>query len=97
MDAIRRNTAIEFIQVRHEEGAALAASFEAKYTGDLAVCLGTSGPGSIHLLNGLYDAKMEASPVLALTGQIETDLIGTDYFQEVDMMHLYSWFFRNRK
>ena len=90
MDAIRRNTAIEFIQVRHEEGAALAASFEAKYTGDIAVCMGTSGPGSIHLLNGLYDAKMEASPVLALTGQIETDLIGTDYFQEVDMMHLYS-------
>ena len=90
MDAIRRNKAIEFIQVRHEEGAALAASFEAKYTGDIAVCMGTSGPGSIHLLNGLYDAKMESSPVLALTGQIETDLIGTDYFQEVDMMHLYS-------
>ena len=90
MDALRRDRRIEFIQVRHEEGAALAASFQSKYTGELSVCMGTSGPGSIHLLNGLYDAKMESMPVLALTGQIETDLLGTDYFQEVDMMHLYS-------
>ena len=90
MDAIRRDRRIAFIQVRHEEGAALAASFQSKYTGDISVCMGTSGPGSIHLLNGLYDAKMESMPVLALTGQIETDFLGTDYFQEVDMMHLYA-------
>ena len=90
MDAIRRSGKIEFVQVRHEEGAALAAAFEAKVTGKPTICMGTSGPGSIHLLNGLYEAKMDHLPVIALTGQIETDLIGTDYFQEVDMMGLFS-------
>ncbi len=90
MDAIRTSGKIDFVQVRHEEGAALAAAFEAKVTGNPTVCMGTSGPGSIHLLNGLYEAKMDHLPVIALTGQIETDLIGTDYFQEVDTMDLFS-------
>ena len=85
MDAIRKNGKIQFIQVRHEEGAALAASFESKISGKVTACMGTSGPGSIHLLNGLYDAKMDHSSVIALTGQVETDLIGTDYFQEVNL------------
>jgi pyruvate dehydrogenase (quinone) len=90
MDAIRKNKKIEFIQVRHEEGAALAASFESKMTGKVSVCMGTSGPGSIHLLNGLYDAKLDHSSVIALTGQVETELIGTDYFQEVNLKGLFS-------
>lgn len=90
MDAIRTSGKIDFVQVRHEEGAALAAAFESKVTGNPTVCMGTSGPGSIHLLNGLYEAKMDHLPVIALTGQIETDLIGTDYFQEVDTMDLFS-------
>ncbi|MGP6239916.1 thiamine pyrophosphate-dependent enzyme [Cuniculiplasma sp. SKW4] len=89
MDAIRKNEKVEFVQVRHEEGAALEAAFDSKYTGELSVCMGTSGPGSIHLLNGLYEAKMDHVPVLALTGQIETDLLGKEYFQEVDMMDLF--------
>ena len=90
MDAIRKSGKVEFIQVRHEEGAAMAAAFESKVSGRPTVCMGTSGPGSIHLLNGLYEAKMDHLPVIALTGQIETDLLGTDYFQEVDTMDLFS-------
>lgn len=89
IDAIRRNKDIEYIQVRHEEGGALSASFESKYTGKLSACMGTSGPGSIHLLNGLYDAKMQHVPVIALTGQIETDLSKHDYFQEVNLVKLF--------
>ncbi|OWP57152.1 MAG: pyruvate dehydrogenase [Thermoplasmatales archaeon B_DKE] len=89
MDAIRQNPGIKFIQARHEEGAALEAAFESKFTGKVTVCVGTSGPGSIHLLNGLYDAKMEGVPVIALTGQVETDLIGSDYFQEINTNRLF--------
>lgn len=89
MDAIRKNGNVKFVQVRHEEGAALEAAFDSKYTGELSVCMGTSGPGSIHLLNGLYEAKMDHVPVLALTGQIETDLTGKEYFQEVDLINLF--------
>jgi len=89
VDAIRRNPALKFIQVRHEEGGALAASFEAKFTGSLAAVLGTSGPGSVHLLNGLYDAKLEHSPVVALTGQVKTESIGLDSPQEVNLLKLY--------
>ena len=59
-----------------------------KYTGQLGVCLATSGPGAIHLLNGLYDAKMDGAPVLALTGQTYHDLMGTRYQQEVDLLSL---------
>ena len=89
MDAIRRNKEIKYIQVRHEEGAAFAASVESKLTGNVTACMGTSGPGSIHLLNGLYDAKMDHASVIALTGQVESDMIGHDYFQEVDMVKLF--------
>jgi pyruvate oxidase len=80
---------INFIQVRHEEAGALAASAYAKLTGKLGVCMGIAGPGAIHLLNGLYDAKLDKAPVLAIVGQVETDLIGTDFFQEVDLVNLF--------
>ncbi len=76
---------IRFIQVRHEEAAAFAACGYAKYTGRLGVCLATSGPGGIHLLNGLYDAKCDGQPVLAITGHTFHDLIGTHYQQDVDL------------
>lgn len=76
---------MRFIQVRHEEAAAFAACGYAKYTGKLGVCLATSGPGGIHLLNGLYDAKCDGQPVLAITGHTFHDLIGTHYQQDVDL------------
>src|SRR5947208_11427658 len=80
---------IQFIQVRHEEAAAFAACGYAKYTGRLGVCLATSGPGGIHLLNGLYDAKCDGQPVLAITGHTFHDLIGTHYQQDVDLDKLF--------
>jgi pyruvate dehydrogenase (quinone)/pyruvate oxidase len=80
---------IRFIQVRHEEAAAFAACAYAKFTGKLGVCVATSGPGAIHLLNGLYDAKMDGAPVLALTGQQYSDLLGSHYQQEVNLLSLY--------
>jgi pyruvate dehydrogenase (quinone) len=89
-DAIRREERIEWIGVRHEEVAAFAASAQAQLTGDLAVCMGTVGPGSIHLLNGLYDAKKSHAPVLAIWGQVPLPEIGTDFFQEVDNNRLFS-------
>jgi pyruvate dehydrogenase (quinone)/pyruvate oxidase len=90
MEALRtRQEQIAFVQVRHEEAAAFMACGYAKYTGRLGVCLATSGPGAIHLLNGLYDAKMDGAPVLALTGQTYHDLIGTRYQQEVDLLSLF--------
>src|SRR5918911_5720247 len=80
---------IRFIQVRHEEAAAFAACGYAKYTGRLGVCIATSGPGGIHLLNGLYDAKEDGQPVLAITGHTFHDLIGTHFQQDVDLDKLY--------
>ncbi len=80
---------LRFVQVRHEESAAFAACGYAKYTGRLGVCLATSGPGGIHLLNGLYDAKCDGQPVLAITGHTFHDLIGTHYQQDVDLDKLY--------
>ena len=80
---------IRFVQVRHEEGAAFMACGYAKFTGRLGVCLATSGPGAIHLLNGLYDAKMDGAPVLALTGQTYHDLMGMRYQQEVNLLGLF--------
>lgn len=80
---------LRFIQVRHEEAAAFAACGYAKYTGRLGVCLATSGPGGIHLLNGLYDAKCDGQPVLAITGHTFHDLIGTYYQQDVDLDKLF--------
>jgi pyruvate dehydrogenase (quinone)/pyruvate oxidase len=90
MEALRtRQDRIAFVQVRHEEAAAFMACGYAKYTGRLGVCLATSGPGAIHLLNGLYDAKMDGASVVALTGQTYHDLIGMRYQQEVDLLSLY--------
>ncbi|KAA0022193.1 thiamine pyrophosphate-dependent enzyme [Antrihabitans cavernicola] len=83
-DAIRRDGRIEWVGVRHEETAAFAAGAQAQLTGNLGVCAGTVGPGSIHLLNGLYDAKKSHAPVLAICGQVPTAELGSDYFQEVD-------------
>ncbi len=83
-DAIRRRDGIEWVGVRHEEVAAFAAGAQAQLTGRLGVCAGTVGPGSIHLLNGLYDAAKSHAPVLAITGQVEVGLLGTNYFQEID-------------
>ncbi|HEX3723919.1 MAG TPA: thiamine pyrophosphate-dependent enzyme [Nitrolancea sp.] len=80
---------MRFIQVRHEEAAAFAACAYAKYSGRLGVCLATSGPGGIHLLNGLYDAKCDGQPVLAITGHTFHDLINTHYQQDVDLDRLY--------
>jgi pyruvate dehydrogenase (quinone) len=80
---------MRFIQVRHEEAAAFAACGYAKFTGRLGVCLATSGPGGIHLLNGLYDAKCDGQPVLAITGHTFHDLIGTQYQQDVDLDKLF--------
>jgi pyruvate dehydrogenase (quinone) len=89
-EALRANQKrIRFVQVRHEEAAAFAACGYAKYTGRLGVCLATSGPGGIHLLNGLYDAKCDGQPVLAITGHTFHDLIGTHYQQDVDLDKLY--------
>jgi pyruvate oxidase len=89
LEAIRKQDKIKFIHVMHEEAGAFAASAQAKLTGELAVCVGTAGPGGIHLLNGLYDAKMDHAPVLAITGQVETSMIGTAYHQEVDLQALF--------
>jgi len=90
MEALReRKDKIRFIQVRHEESAAFMACAYAKYTGKLGVCLATSGPGGIHLLNGLYDAKLDSQPVLALTGMAFHDLIGTHSQQDVALDKLF--------
>ena len=83
-DAIRREERVEWIGTRHEEAAAFAAGAQAQLTGTVGVCMGTVGPGSIHLLNGLYDAKKSHAPVLALCGQVPLAELGSDYFQEVD-------------
>jgi pyruvate dehydrogenase (quinone) len=90
MEALRtRQDRVRFVQVRHEEAAAFMACAYAKYTGRLGCCLATSGPGGIHLLNGLYDAKMDGAPVLAVTGQTYSDLKGSNFQQEVNMVALF--------
>ena len=90
MEGLRqRQDSVRFIQVRHEEAAAFMACAYGKYTGRLGCCLATSGPGAIHLLNGLYDAKMDQAPVLAITGQTFSDLKGSNFQQEVNLVHLY--------
>jgi hypothetical protein len=80
---------IRFIHVRHEESAAFMACAYAKFTGRLGVCIATSGPGGIHLLNGLYDAKLDGAPVLAITGLQHSDLIGTLTQQDVALDKLF--------
>jgi pyruvate dehydrogenase (quinone) len=82
VDAVRRNSAIDWIQVRHEEAAAFAAGAEAQLTGKLAACAGSCGPGNLHLINGLYDAHRSMAPVLALASHIPSSEIGSGYFQE---------------
>ncbi len=90
IDAIRRQDQIQLVGVRHEEAGALAASAQAKLTGNLSACMGTSGPGAIHLLNGLYDAKLDHAPIIAITGQVATGFIGTEYHQEVRLERLFA-------
>ena len=85
----RHQDKVDFVQVRHEEQAAFMACAHAKFTGELGVCLATSGPGAIHLLNGLYDAKNDHVPVLALCGQSATTAMGSEFQQEVDLHSLY--------
>jgi pyruvate dehydrogenase (quinone) len=83
------DTGIEFFQTRHEELAAFMACAHAKFSGEVGVCLATSGPGAIHLLNGLYDAKMDHQPVVAIVGQQSRMSLGGDYQQEVDLLSLF--------
>ena len=91
MEALRqRQSKIKFILVRHEESAAFMACAYAKYTGKLGVCVATSGPGAIHLLNGLYDAKADNTPVIAITGTTYTDLMNSSYQQDVNLLQLFS-------
>ena len=85
----RTGDQFDFVQARHEELAAFMATAHAKYTGELGVCLATSGPGAIHLLNGLYDAKLDHQPVLAIVGQQALTALGGHYQQEVDLVSLF--------
>lgn len=90
MEVLRaKQDEIRFIQTRHEESAAFMACAYAKYTGRLGCCLATSGPGAIHLLNGLYDAKSDQAPVLAITGQTYSDLKGSQFQQDIDTVSLF--------
>src|ERR1700709_334696 len=89
-DALRRRKAIEWIHVRHEEGAAFAAGAEAHLTGQLAVCAGSCGPGNLHLINGVYDCHRRRWPVRAIAAHIPTDEIGSGYFQETDPRALFA-------
>src|SRR5881394_752867 len=90
MEGLRRHQdRIRFVLVHHEEAAAFMATGYAKCTGRLGVCIATSGPGGIHLLNGLYDAKLDHMPVLAITGMQESQMLGTGYQQEVALEKLY--------
>src|SRR6201995_1123916 len=82
-DAVRKSE-IEWIGVRHEEGAALAASGQAKLTGGLGACAGTTGPGSTHLVAGLYEAARDHAPVLALSGDMPREMHGTDFIQSTE-------------
>src|SRR3954449_10628427 len=90
MESLRaRQDRIRFVSVRHEEAAAFMATGYAKFTGKLGVCLATSGPGGIHLLNGLYDAKLDGQPVLAITGHHFHDLIDTHAQQDINLDRLF--------
>ncbi|HEX5457915.1 MAG TPA: thiamine pyrophosphate-binding protein, partial [Candidatus Nitrosotalea sp.] len=86
----RRKDKIKFILVRHEESAAFMACAYAKYTGKLGACVVTSGPGATHLLTGLYDAKADGAPVLAITGNTYSDMMGSKYQQDVNLLQLFS-------
>ncbi|ASN05910.1 pyruvate oxidase [Virgibacillus necropolis] len=88
-DLRKRENDIDFIQIRHEEVGALAASSYAKLTGKLGVCLSIAGPGAVHLLNGLYDAKKDKVPVLAIVGQVPSTSVGTDAHQEINLERMF--------
>jgi len=91
IEALRqRQNKIKFVLVRHEESAAFMACAYAKYTKELGACVATSGPGAIHLLNGLYDAKLDSTPVIAITGSTYSDLMGSNYQQDVNLLQLFS-------
>src|SRR3954449_9851375 len=91
MEGLRRHAdQVRFVLVHHEEAAAFMATAYAKATGKIGVCLATSGPGGIHLANGLYDAKLDHAPVLAITGLQETSVLGTSYQQEVNLDRLFT-------
>src|SRR3954463_16119411 len=85
----RAQERIKFVQARHEEMAAFMAGAHAKFTGEVGICLATSGPGAIHLLNGLYDARLDHMPVLAIVGQQARSALGGHYQQEVDLQTLF--------
>src|SRR3954467_9086694 len=85
----RAKDRFSFVQVRHEEEAAFMATGHAKFTDEIGVCLATSGPGAIHLLNGLYDAKLDHAPVVAIVGQQKRMSLGAEYQQEVDLQVLF--------
>src|SRR5689334_13538548 len=87
--ALRRAERPAFVQARHEETAAFMAVGHAKYTGRVGVCLSTQGPGAVHLLNGLYDAKLDSKPVVAIVGQ-QASTLGSAYQQEIDLVRLYA-------
>ena len=89
VEALRKNPSIKYLAVRHEEVAALMASAYAKLTGEVGVCLTIAGPGATNLMTGLYDAKMDRAPVLALTGQVKLQYIGPGSFQEIDQDALF--------
>src|SRR5690554_2051786 len=89
LGALNRSDDLRFIQSRHEEMAAFMASAHAKFTGETGVCMATSGPGAIHLLNGLYDAKLDHQPVVAIVGQQARSAVGGDYQQEVGLLNLF--------
>src|SRR4051794_26885073 len=80
---------VEFVQVRHEEIASFAATAHAKFTPEVGVCMATSGPGAVHLLNGLYDAKLDKQPVVAIVGQQPRSALGSSYQQEIDLVTLF--------
>ncbi|TDQ40487.1 pyruvate oxidase [Aureibacillus halotolerans] len=91
IESLRKTSdAIDFIQIRHEETGALAAAAYAKLTGKIGACLSIGGPGAIHLLNGLYDAKNDSAPVLAIIGQVSSESMGRDAFQEVALDRLFN-------
>lgn len=89
MEELRKEETLRFIQIRHEETGALAASAYSKLTGKIGVCLSIAGPGAVHLQNGLYDAKKDKTPVLAIVGQVSSELVGTDSFQELKLESLF--------
>lgn len=89
MEELRKEESIRFIQIRHEETGALAAAAYSKLTGKIGVCMSIAGPGAVHLQNGLYDAKKDKTPVLAIVGQVESGKVGTDNFQELQLESMF--------